>query len=98
MLQVTRGGEFPLITVRLRIPEEASLVPTILADLKIQFAGQTADYRRVPFERLGQGSTVKIGGTIPAAIADFKIDPPSLLTFPIKNDIPIHVEMTWRPM
>jgi uncharacterized low-complexity protein len=98
MLQVTRGGEFPLITVRLHIPEQAFLVPTILADLEIQFAGQTAHYRQVPFERLGQGSAVKIKGTIPATISDFKIDPPSLLTFPIKNDIPIHVEMTWRPM
>ena len=98
MLQVTRGGEFPLISVRLHIPEEASLVPTILADLEIQFAGQTAHYRQVPFERLGQGSAVKIRGTIPATISDFKIDPPSLLTFPIKNDIPIRVEMTWRPM
>lgn len=98
MLQVTRGGEFPLITVRLRIPEEASLVPTIVADLEIQFGGQTAPYRKVPFERLGQGSSVKITGTIPATVSDFKIDPPSLLTFPIKNDIPIHVDMTWRPM
>jgi hypothetical protein len=83
MLQVTRGGEFPLITVRRHIPDEASLVPTILRDLKIQFAGQTAHCRQVPFERLGQGTAVKITGTIRATLSDFKIDPPSLLTFPI---------------
>jgi hypothetical protein len=28
---------------------------------------------------------------------DFKIDPPTLLTMPVKNEIPIRVEMTWRP-
>jgi hypothetical protein len=33
---------------------------------------------------------------IPAMISDFKIDPPTLLTIPIKNDIPIYVESTWH--
>jgi hypothetical protein len=36
-------------------------------------------------------------GTIPATLRDFKIDPPSLLTVPIKNEIPVRVEMTWQP-
>jgi len=35
-------------------------------------------------------------GTIPATLNDFKIEPPSLLTIPIKNDIPVQVDMTWR--
>ena len=29
-------------------------------------------------------------------LSDFKIDPPSLLTLPVKNEIPVRVEMTWR--
>jgi hypothetical protein len=29
-------------------------------------------------------------------MSDFKIDPPSLLTMPVKNDIPVRVEMTWH--
>ncbi len=37
-------------------------------------------------------------GTIPSTCTDFKIDPPSFLTVAIKNEIPVHVEMTWRPM
>jgi hypothetical protein len=39
----------------------------------------------------------RITGTIPATLSDFKIDPPSLLTMPVKNEIPVRVEMTWRP-
>jgi hypothetical protein len=98
MLQVTRGAEFPLVTVRVRLPESAASLATIHADLEIQFAGQTVRYAQVPFERVTQGNEVRITGTIPATVSDFKIDPPSLLAIPIKNDIPIRVDMIWRPL
>src|SRR5580704_15340687 len=45
MLQVTRGAEFPLVTVRTRLPESAATSSTVNADLEIQFAGQTAQYK-----------------------------------------------------
>ncbi len=38
---------------------------------------------------------MKIAGTIPATLRDFKIDPPKLLTVPVKNEMPIRVEMTF---
>jgi hypothetical protein len=97
MIQVTRGAEFPMVTVRTRLPEAASASTTIKADIEIQFAGQTARYQQVAFELVTQGDERRITGTIPATLTDFKIDPPSLLTMPVKNDIPIHVEMTWSP-
>jgi hypothetical protein len=97
MLQVTRGAEFPMVTVRTRLPETASGSATINADLEIQFAGQTAQFRQVPFQLVTQGKKIQITGTIPATLGDFKIEPPSLLTIPVKNEIPIRVEMTWRP-
>ena len=97
MVQVTRGAEFPIVTVRTRLPESAASSATINADLEIQFAGQTAQYKKVPFKVETQGSETHITGTIPATLADFKIDPPSLLTMPVKNDIPVRVDMTWRP-
>jgi len=97
MLQVTRGAQFPLVTVRTRLPEAASASTTIHADLEVQFAGQTAQYKQVPFQLTTQGNQIRITGTIPATLIDFKIDPPSLLTMPIKNEIPVRVEMTWRP-
>jgi hypothetical protein len=96
MLQVTRGGEFPIVTVRTRLPEEASASTTIHADLEIQFAGQTAAYAQVPFERVTQKNETRISGTIPATLAAFKIDPPSLFAITVKNEMPVRVEMTWR--
>jgi hypothetical protein len=89
MLQVTRGAEFPLVTVRARMPEAASTSGTITLDLEIQFAGQTVQYKQVPFQRVVQGNETRITGTIPAKVSDFKIDPPTLLTIPIKNEIPV---------
>src|ERR1700723_4054601 len=55
MIQVTRGAEFPLVTVRTRLPESDAAASTINVDLEIQFAGQTADYKQVPFKVENQG-------------------------------------------
>jgi hypothetical protein len=98
MLQVTRGAQFPIVTVRTRVPESASASATINLDMEIQFAGQTVQYKQVPFQRVVQGSETRITGTIPAKLSDFKIDPPSLLTMPVKNDVPVRVDMTWHVM
>src|ERR1022692_1600401 len=97
MLQVTRGAQFPMVTVRTRMPESASASTTIQADLEIQFAGQTAQYKQVSFQLVTQGTQIRITGTIPATLADFKIDPPTLLTMPVKNEIPVRIDLTWRP-
>ena len=69
---------------------------TIHADLEVQFAGQTAHYKQIAFQLVTQGNDIKLSGTIPATLSDFKIQPPSLLTMPIKNEIPVRVEMTWQ--
>lgn len=96
MIQVTKGAEFPMVTVRTRLPGSDSKAATIQADLEIQFAGQTVHYKQVPFQLTMQEKEAKITGTIPATLTDFKIEPPTLLTLPVKNEIPIHVEMTWH--
>jgi len=96
MLQVTRGAQFPIVSVRTQLPETASASATIHADLEIQFAGQTAPYKQIEFQLVTQGKQIRITGTIPATLADFKIDPPSLLAVPIKNEMPVHVDMTWH--
>jgi hypothetical protein len=97
MVQVPRGAEFPMVTVRTRLPESSAASTTINADLEIQFAGQTVHYKQVPLQLTRQGNDTKVTGTIPATLSDFKIDPPSLLTLPVKNEIPIKGEMTWSP-
>jgi len=97
MLQVTRGAQFPMVTIRTRLPEAASAPGTIHADLEIQFAGQTVEYKQVAFQVTTEGKEIRITGTIPATLSDFKIDPPSLLAVPVKNEMPVGVDMTWRP-
>ena len=98
MLQVTRGAQFPMVIVRTRLPDDASSSTTIHADLEIQFAGQTAQYKQISFQRATEGGAARISGTISVALSDFKIDPPRLLSIPVKKDIQVRVDMTWRPM
>ncbi|MGA2986358.1 MAG: YceI family protein [Terriglobia bacterium] len=98
MLQVTRGAQFPIVTVRTRVPKSASASATINLDMEVQFAGQTVQYKQVPFQRVVQGSETRITGTIPAKLTDFKIDPPSLLTMPVKNEMPVRIDLTWHSM
>ena len=83
--------------MRTQLPEAASASTTIHADLEIQFAGQTATFKQVAFQVVTQGNQIRISGTIPATLSDFKIDPPSLLAVPVKNEMPVRVDMTWRP-
>jgi hypothetical protein len=96
MIQAVRGAEFPLVTVRTRLPEDTSSAGTIHADLEVQFAGQTAEYKQVPLQLMKNGDDIKIIGTVPATLSDFRIPPPSLLAIPVKNEIPVRVEMTWH--
>ena len=97
MIQVTRGAEHPIVTVRTRLPESAKNDSTVKADLDIEFAGQTAHYQQISFQVKTEGNEKHITGTIPTTLSDFKIDPPSLLTVPVKNEIPVRVDMTWAP-
>jgi hypothetical protein len=98
MVEATRGAEFPMIVVRAHFAQAETSAPWIHADLEVQFAGQTAKYSNVPFQRVQQASQVRITGTIPLTCSDFKIDRPSFLTVPIKNEIPVRVDMLWHTM
>jgi hypothetical protein len=97
MLQVTRGAQFPMVVVRTELPEAEIKPGAIHADLQVQFAGQTVNYKQLPFQVTMQGKDVRLTGTVPATMTDFKITPPTLLTMPIKNEIPVSVDMTWSP-
>jgi hypothetical protein len=96
MLQVTRGADFPLVTVRLRLPASALDSPTLYPDLDVQFAGHTAHYAHVPFQQTIHNGEHRITGTIPSTLTDFQIPAPSFLTIPIKNGIPVKVDMLWH--
>jgi hypothetical protein len=51
----------------------------------------------VPLHGTSHGTDVEITGTVPATCSDFKIDRPSFLTVPIRNEIPVTVDATWKP-
>jgi hypothetical protein len=97
MLQTVRGAQFPMVAVRTHLAEAELSAATIHADLEIQFAGQTVHYSQVPFTRTQHGADVEIAGTIPATCSDFRIDRPSFLTVPIRNEIPVKIDITWHP-
>ena len=98
MLEIVRGAQFPLVTVRTAFPEKDAKSGTFNADLTVEFAGQTAHYSHVPFHLVTTGNEMRVVGTVPATLADFKITPPELLAMPVKNEIPVSVDMTWQPM
>jgi hypothetical protein len=97
MLQTARGAEFPIVTVRFRLPQANLTQPTLDCDLEVQFAGNTAHYSHVIFHQAIEGTSHRITGTIPSTLTEFKIAAPTFLTVPIKNEIPVRGDMTWHP-
>jgi hypothetical protein len=82
--------------VRVSVPDSAIASPNIRCDVEIEFSGQKATYHDVAFQVATTAAGTRITGTIPATLSDFKIDPPSLLSIPVKNEMPIRVDMTWH--
>jgi hypothetical protein len=96
MIQVVRGAQYPMATVRFHLPESAASSSTIHADLQVELAGHTAEYKQVPFQVTINGNEAHVTGAIPAKMSDFQIQPPSLLTVATKNEMPVKVDLTWR--
>lgn len=96
MIEVVRGAKFPLVSVRTQIAQSDLRGGSIHADLTITFAGQTAHYNHVPFKLVPEGREIRVVGTLPTKVSDFKIKPPELLAMPIKDAIPVSVDMTWQ--
>jgi hypothetical protein len=97
MLQTTRGAEFPIVTVRFHLAQANLAQLTLDCDLEIQFAGNTVHYPHVIFHQAIDSTGHRITGIIPSTLTDFKIQAPTFLTVPIKNEIPVRVDMTWHP-
>src|ERR1051326_8692580 len=87
------AGEYEMSAVVERNGTASAKVMLAAGTGHLQFAGQTAHYQQVPLEVKTEGNEKHISGTIPTTLADFKIEPPSLLTMPVKNDTPVHWEI-----
>lgn len=96
MIEVVRGAEFPIVEVRTQMPASALKGGSIKVNLTVHFAGQIAHYKNVPFKLIPEGKEIRVVGTVPAKVSDFKIKPPELLAMPINNNIPVSVDMTWK--
>jgi hypothetical protein len=96
MLQVVRGAQFPMVVVRGQLPEAGLKSASIHVDFDIQFSGQTAQFKQILFHVADHGNQIRLTGTIPSTLTDFKIPAPELLFVPIKNEIPVTVDMTWE--
>src|ERR1035441_2714692 len=83
-----------LITV---IPVAAACISAVGAPPEHGNYGNTARYSHVLFHQAIEGAAHHITGVVPATLTDFKIEAPTFLTIPIKNDIPIRVDMVWQP-
>jgi hypothetical protein len=98
MIQVTQGAKFPIVSVRVHLTENDLSSSAIICDLDIGFAGQTAHYQHLIFQQAVQGNQHRITGTIPSKLSDFKISPPLFFTVPLKNEMPVKVDITWHPL
>ena len=96
MMQTFRGAYFPLAKVRMMLPSADLTASSFRCAVEIEFAGQKLTYRDVAFQTSPSLMGPRVIGTIPAKLSDFKIDLPSL-PIPARNELPIVVDMTWRP-
>ena len=98
MLEVTRGGTNPMVVVQTAL-NESSLTrsPKINLNFEVQFAGKKVSYKNVPFEILKKNAhSVQTKGVITIKLNEFEITPPSLLAMPIKNEVPIEIDASWK--
>jgi YceI-like domain len=95
MLQVTRGAQFPMVVVRVSLPEKDRTQSDLRVSVEVGFAGQKTTYRDVKLHASVHNGVARLTGTLPVTLKDFKINPPSLLTIPIRNDVPVDVDLTW---
>jgi len=99
MLEVTRAGLYPLIEVNAKTAEIQTEHPpkAIYADLEVGFAGKKVQYRKVKLDVVEWKSReAHITGGFTLSLKAFGIAPPSLLTMPVKDDVPVQLDMTWK--
>jgi hypothetical protein len=96
MLETSRGASFPVVKVSVTLPKSPA-EKNFVADLDIEFSGEKATYKAVPFTVVDRpAGGLHFTGVIPLNIDDFKIPAPSLLGMSIKREVPVDVDMTWK--
>lgn len=96
MLQVTKGAEYPMVSVRTQLPDSVPSRDTVLVDLDVDFAGQSVHFSQLPLRLVIKGQQAWVSGDIPVTLSAFQVDPPTLFSIPVKNDVPVRIDLTWR--
>lgn len=98
MLEVTKAGLYPLIEVNAETAEinPARRSKQVEADLEVSFAGKKVNYPKIQLHVEWKSGEARITGVIPLNLKDFEIQPPSLLTMPIHDEVPVKLDMTWK--
>ncbi len=99
MLEVTKAGLYPLIEVNAKTPEIHidPTTKTLVADLEISFAGKKVKYPKLTIAVLDwESGEVHLTGDIILSLKAFDIIPPSLLTMPIQDAVPVKLDMFWK--
>ena len=76
MVQVTKGAEFPMVTVRTGCLSRRRVPVRLKPIWKFSSPGRLPITSRCRSEPKTEGKEKHITGTIPATLADFKIEPP----------------------
>ena len=105
MLQVTRAGAYPMVTVRVVVRGDARQGPTepvnvvvpLKIDATVNFGGNTKTYSDLTLSVSNwPDGTMHVTGLLPLTLTDFAMEAPSLLGMPIKNEIPVKLNLFWK--
>ena len=99
MLQVTKAALFPLIEVTVEMKENTKKQAPgqVSADIKVKFAGKTLKYPGIKLNILEwKPGGARLGGTLLLSLKGFEIEAPSLLGIPIKDEVPVELDMFWK--
>jgi hypothetical protein len=94
MIEVTKGGKFPVITVRLSVPKSVS-IKSFTGMAEINFGGEVHTYQ-VPVSGRSEGGATIVSGKVPLKLSDFKMERPALLGVKIKDEVPVDFELRWE--
>jgi hypothetical protein len=99
MLEVTKAALYPMIEVKAKMPviRPGQAPKKLVVDLEVDFAGQKVDYQKVELDVLEwKANEARFTGGFSLSLKAFGITPPSLLTIPVKDDVPVKMDTTWK--
>jgi hypothetical protein len=95
MLEVTKGAEFPMVSMRLSTPMDAHAKATELKPI-VNFAGQSAPMKIDSIEITESGSEVHVKTKGSFNLVDFAIKAPSLLGVSVKDLVSVESDIHWK--